>query len=266
MENPELNPELNIPEGGENTPNSPLPMAVSSQEEIPSGLESFYEQNEATGEWNLRVDGVPADQALRERSEKQKLNEFREKNTSLMKEIESMTAKLQLYGEYGTPQEIRKINEDLYKLREQQLEKKGDYNTMLEEKTKAMQEKHSRELRALQAQLSAEAKQKGELMGRLHTLALDQGITQGVQETMPLAKGANKIAVLLAREVWIVAPKTNELVAKDADGTDMMGSDAKPIRLLCRAFLINSGWVIERQYFYFLLAMDFLAIVCSNVG
>ena len=193
MDTNELNnQELGNQETGDNPiPNSPLPMAVASAEEIPPGLESFYEQNPTTGEYTLRVDGVPADQAQRERSEKQKLNEFREKNTQLMKEIEQMTGKLQSYGEYGTPQEIRKINEDLYKLREQQLEKKGDYNTMLEEKTKAMQEKHSKELRALQAQLSAETKQKGELMGWLHTLALDQGITQGAQETMPKTSGFN---------------------------------------------------------------------------
>lgn len=109
---------------------------------VPEELTKFYQKDEATGKFRLLVDGVVPQTQFEET--KTKLNEFRNTNNALKKQLEELSDFEQVVGADGkmTKDGVKTTIENLVQARVQQLKQKLEAD--LAEKEKLVNQYHSR--------------------------------------------------------------------------------------------------------------------------
>ena len=216
---------------GEGQPQAPqLPLTVASVDEIPQGLENFY-QVHADGTLRLAVNGLEDEGNKKAQAESMKVQEFRDTNTKLRQNIQALEQKLKNYDGIN-PQEFLKAKQELVKLQEEQLEKRGEFNQILDNKTKAMSEAHAKETKMLKHQLQEAQTQSTKFLDKIRALSVHQAIHNSAREGVPLIPEAVETVASLADKTWMVDGNTGELSARDYDGSDALGSDGKPLRMV----------------------------------
>tara|TARA_Y100001963_G_scaffold160024_1_gene267142 strand:+ start:1039 stop:1836 length:798 start_codon:yes stop_codon:yes gene_type:complete len=99
-----------------------LKAIIENKEEIPEGVESFYEEKD--GKFHLSVEGF---------TEKSRLDEFRESNINLKKQMEEIQSKLSQH-EGIDPVQAREALEKVKGLENKELLEKGQFDEILKNK------------------------------------------------------------------------------------------------------------------------------------
>jgi hypothetical protein len=132
-----------------------LKIKHETKAEIPAELQPLYVERD--GVWLLDVEGGFTDKA--------KLDEFRNANIALRKELEDLTARF----EGIDPTEVRKLAEDKARLEEAQALKAGEFEKVLETRLKTVKADADK-------QVSALASERDALNARLATIQIDQAV------------------------------------------------------------------------------------------
>lgn len=145
-----------------------LKFRVKSKEEIPAEQQALYVERD--GGLVLDVEGV---------AEKAKLDEFRETNNTLKKELEDQRKRF----EGIDPEQVRKLAEEKEKLEETQQLKLGEVEKVLENRLKTARADWDKQFAAVGAERDA-------LNVRLTAIQIDQGVT-----TVATKKGLRPTAI-----------------------------------------------------------------------
>ncbi len=131
-----------------------LKFRYKTKDEIPAELVSLYAERE--GGWQLDCDGV---------AEKAKLDEFRNNNTALLKQVEDLKKRF----EGIDPDEVRKLAEQKARLEEERQLKAGELDKVVESRVKGLRGEWEKQVATLNAEREA-------LNTRLTAIQIDQGV------------------------------------------------------------------------------------------
>ncbi|MGZ4965167.1 MAG: hypothetical protein ACXWBP_10050 [Limisphaerales bacterium] len=142
----------------------PLKFKYQKREEIPAELLGHYAERD--GAWQLDVDG-DADKVLAHGHDalKTRLDEFRQNNVTLLKQLEEQRKKF----EGIDPEEVRKLSEEKQRLEEERQIKAGEVEKVLETRVKGIKGEWDK-------QLAAVASERDTLNSRLMAIQIDQGV------------------------------------------------------------------------------------------
>jgi hypothetical protein len=126
----------------------------NSKDEIPAELVALYAERE--GAWQLDCDGV---------ADKAKLDEFRNNNTALLKQVEELKKRF----EGIDPDEVRKLAEQKARLEEERQLKAGELDKVVENRIKGLRSDWEKQVATLTSEREA-------LNARLTAIQIDQGI------------------------------------------------------------------------------------------
>jgi hypothetical protein len=132
-----------------------LKIKHQTKAEIPAELQSLYVERD--GGWLLDVEGGFTDKA--------KLDEFRNANIGLRKQVEDLTARF----EGIDPAEVRKLAEAKARLEEAQQLKAGEFEKVVDARLKSVKSDHDKALAALTSERNA-------LNARLAIIQIDQAV------------------------------------------------------------------------------------------
>ena len=170
-----------------------LKFRFKTKDEIPAEHVPFYAERD--GAWLLDVEGAV---------DKAKLDEFRTSNVSLLKERDDLKKRY----EGIDPEEVRSLRTASTKAAEEALLKAGEFEKVLETRTKALKGDHDK-------QLAAATTERDALNARLVAIQIDQGIV-GVATKRGLR--ATAIPDITARARGVFRLVDGVPTAFDADG------------------------------------------------
>ena len=131
-----------------------LKLRYNSKEEVPAESLALYAERE--GGWVLDVDGV---------ADKAKLDEFRNNNTALLKQVEELKKRF----EGIDPDEVRKLAEQKARLEEERQLKAGELDKVVENRIKGLRSDWEKQVATLTSEREA-------LNARLTAIQIDQGV------------------------------------------------------------------------------------------
>jgi len=179
----------------------PLKFKAKSKDEIPAEHQALYVERD--GIWVLDVDGGV---------EKSKLDEFRNTNVALLKQLEEHKQRF----EGIDPDSVRKLVEEKRKLEEAQQLKAGEVEKVLESRVKAATS-------PLEKQLGAMTTERDSLHARLSAIQIDQAV---LTEATKRGLRPSAIPDITARAKTTFRLKDGVPQAYEADGqTARMGKD-----------------------------------------
>src|SRR5512133_3591034 len=132
----------------------PLKWKYQTREEIPAEHAALYAERE--GGWQLDVDGV---------ADKAKLEEFRNTNVSLLKQIEEQNKRF----EGIDPDAVRKLAAEKERLEEERQLRAGEVDKVVESRIKGMKSDWEKQVSALTSEREA-------LTRQLTSIQIDQGV------------------------------------------------------------------------------------------
>jgi hypothetical protein len=131
-----------------------IKLKYDSLKEIPAEDVRLYVERD--GAWHLDADL---------KDERAKLNEFRNNNVALLKQIEEQNKRF----EGIDPDEVRKLADEKRKLEEEQRLKAGEFDKVLDGRVKAAKADWEKQLASITSERDA-------LSGRLTVIQIDQGV------------------------------------------------------------------------------------------
>jgi hypothetical protein len=131
-----------------------LKFRYTKKDEVPGELAGHYVERD--GAWVLDADGV-ADRA--------KLEEFRANNISLANELSAFKQRFDGID----PEEVRRLGQEKTRLEEEQKLKAGEFDKVLDARTKALKSEQEKLLQGLSAERDA-------LNAQLTAIQIDQGV------------------------------------------------------------------------------------------
>ena len=131
-----------------------LKFKYETREEVPAEAVAFYAERE--GSWQLDVDGV---------ADKGKLEEFRNTNVALLKQIEEQKKRY----EGIDPDEVRKLGAEKQRLEEERQLRAGELDKVVESRIKGLRGDWEKQVAGLTSEREALSKQ-------LTTIQIDQGV------------------------------------------------------------------------------------------
>ena len=180
-----------------------LKFIVTAETDLPEDepLRALYTKQ--GDKWILDVEGaVP----------KAQLNEFREKNITLSKQLEAL-------GDVD-PGEAAKAIKRVEELEAQLDKDKGKFDELLNKRTEAMKSEYD-------AKLSAKDSSIGEIRGQLKTLSIDQAI-QAAGGEFGLRTGAAPDLVARGRAMFDLDDDGN-IISRDSEGVQRYNSAGEPL-------------------------------------
>lgn len=140
-----------------------LKFRYANKSEIPSGLEGYYEERD--GAWFLKVEGaVP----------REKLDEFRDKNVALLKELKEVKEKF----EGVDPEEAKKLAEIKQELEDRKLKEK-DMDKILDQRVDAIRKEYQDKLTAAQGTITQRDQELSRL--RISEAAVAEALKLGLR-------------------------------------------------------------------------------------
>ena len=131
-----------------------LKFKYQTREEIPAEHAALYAERE--GSWQLDVDGV---------ADKAKLEEFRNTNVTLLKQIEEQNKRF----EGIDPDEVRKLAAEKQRLEEERQLRAGEVDKVVESRIKGLKSDWEKQVSALTSEREA-------LTRQLTSIQIDQGV------------------------------------------------------------------------------------------
>ena len=184
-----------------------LKYRYQTKDQIPSNHQPFY--TESDGAWVLDADGV---------IEKSRLDEFRNQNATLKQQLDD----LQKRFEGLDPDHVRAQLEEKRKLEEAQALKAGEFDKILESRTKALRAEFDK-------QLSAVTIERDTLNTKLSDIQIKQGVIVAATK-----RGLRSSAI---PDITARAKSTFKLIngvprAFDPDGSTVrLGANAEPMTI-----------------------------------
>lgn len=192
-----------------------LKSVVDTLESVPEALRELYAERD--GKFHLDLDGEPSGFVP-----KGKLDEFRNNNVTLMKQLE------ELKGRSLTPEELeeyKKIKEERQKMADKELIDKGDFEKLLEQRTSRMKSEYERQIQALQEATDAMEAELIEANEQLAGTLITSEISKAISAVGALRKGAMDDVIARAQRVWTF--EEGKILPKDHEGTTIFGKDGK---------------------------------------
>ena len=185
-----------------------------TQEDIPAGLEDYYE--EVDGSWLLSTD---------DKDLKDKLAEFRSNNRSLFSKNEELETKLKGLEKLDPAKydEALKALDELEELREKKMIDEGRMDEVLAERTEKMRATYEGKLEAIQGKFEAATETGSKAQARLNETLVDSAVHQAISNVGVLRKGAVFDVVHRAKGTWLLDDEQNLVPMKD--GKVMYGKE-----------------------------------------
>jgi len=198
-----------------------LPKTVAKDEfekTIPEAAREHYSLDEQSGEYHLGL--VP----------KGELNQFRDNNINLQKELKALKDKAELYKDID-PEAARQA---LAKIKE--LGSNGDGKDLIE---KAVNERVANMKKAHEADLTKLTETNSSLQSRLTNVLVNQKLGElALSKDVGIKPEAVSVLQLMAERVWSLDDKGNP-IAKDSSGSIMYGNDGKPLEM--------KAWIVAQR-------------------
>ena len=190
-----------------------MKFAYQSESDIPAGLREHYAERD--GKFVLQVEGA---------AEKARLDEFRESNIALRKELDGLKAKSKEFEGVDLA-EARKLIAQAEQQKERKLIEAGEVDKLIEKRTGAVRDKLAGEIAELRKAKEALVTQLSER--EINTAVLKAAAEHGVQKT------ATEDVLARAQRVFRLVDGRAEAV--DAKGEPLLDSDGRPLSV--------AGWV-----------------------
>jgi hypothetical protein len=187
---------------------------VNSLDNVPEPLREAYVQA-ADGKYHLDLDGLPPNAV-----DKGKLDEFRNNNVALLKQLEDFKAK---YGDVDM-EEYNRIKEEQRKLKDKELIDAGKIDELLAQRTEAMRRDFEAQRTKLLDNSTAYQTQAEKANQRLSEVLVETEVMKNVGSVGVLRSGANFDVLQRAKSVWSV--QDGQLRAMEGD-TPIYGKDGK---------------------------------------
>jgi len=200
-----------------------LAVKIKALNDVPEHLHDFYEEND-DGEFELIVDGAPKKSEEDEEADKGSrkklsadLDRYRSEAKKLEREKAALLGTLKGFGEL-TPEraaELSELETNLGKAEEGELIKKGDWDGVLNKRTKAMRDN-------LDAKLAAEAtgrKKAEETANSYRTkyrdMLIDQRLTSAITDKAQPKEKALVNILKIVKSDWTTDDEDNLVPARD---------------------------------------------------
>lgn len=193
---------------------------VDSLDGMPDALKEMYVAS--NGKYVLDLDGEPAGFVP-----KGKLDEFRNNNVELMKQLEQLKGKALTDEELA---EFKKMREEQQKLKDKQLIDAGKIDELLEQRTSNMRGEYEGKITKLEELLEALSEKLIDAEEKLAGTLITSELSRAVSQVGHLRKGAMDDLVHRAQQVWTY--DDGNIVAKNGDQV-IFGKDGKsPLTIL----------------------------------
>ena len=192
-----------------------LKAIVDNLDSVPEAMRELYTQRD--GKFVLDLDGEPAGYVA-----KGKLDEFRNNNVELMKQLEAMKGKTLSDEELA---EFQRIRDEQQKNKDKELIDKGDIEKLIEQRTERMRADYEKQIEVLTANLDELQESYIDVNDRFAGTLITSEISKHIGTVGALRKGAMDDVIARAQRNWTY--EEGNIVAKDADGTTIFGKDGK---------------------------------------
>jgi hypothetical protein len=187
---------------------------VNSLDNVPEPLREAYVQA-ADGKYHLDLDGLPPNAV-----DKGKLDEFRNNNVALLKQLDEFKAK---YGNVDMD-EYNRIKEEQQKLKDKQLIDAGKIDELLAQRTEAMRNDFEAQRAKLLENSTLYQTEAEKAKSRLGEVLVETEVMKNVGAVGVLRMGASFDVLQRAKTVWKVVD--GQLKAMEGD-TPIYGKDGK---------------------------------------
>lgn len=168
-------------------------------EDIPENIRSFYQQGQ-DGAYYLQVEGAV---------DKARLDEFRDNNTKLMRELEAFKG--------IDPKKVQEMQETQRKLEEKKLIDAGDFEGLVSQRVATMKQSYEDQINQLTQTLNTSNRQ-------LEVLLIDNAVREHAIKSGVIPTAVDDV-LLRAKTVFKV--EEGRPVAKDAKGNTLYGKDGQ---------------------------------------
>ena len=173
-----------------------LKTKIDSLEEVPEGLQQYYEET-GTGSFVLAIDGVPPQAQA-------KIAEFRDNNITLAKAKEELEERMKLYDGLDADK-AREALAKLATMEEEELVRSGDVETLVQQKLAAAQNDHLKQLESLKAARD-EAEKKAKInQAKLSEYIIQNKILEAVNSVAQPHQAAVPDILYRAKSQWRLA-------------------------------------------------------------
>ena len=179
-------------------------------------IAALYEKTE-TGQFLLSVDDTQF---------KNKIKEFRDNNTKLLKDKEELEAKMKEFGS-ATPEDLAKLKEYEAKVQAAEEEaklKEGKVEEVIAQRLAKVKEDHEKQLSTIQNTLQEEKTKAEQAHSELVRVKTHTAITNAITENYEIVQGALPDILRRAEEVWTLN-ESGQLEAREGDGSIIFSKD-----------------------------------------
>lgn len=181
---------------------------------LDSTTKTFYEEKD--GKFCLGVeDAVP----------KQKLNEFRDNNTKLLKELDEFKKK---YGNVDVD-EYTKMKTEYQKMQDKKLLDAGQIDELINQRTERMRADHTSQIEGFQNMIKSEKEKAEALRGKLEAILIDAEITKAVASVGRVRPGAMQDILARGKSIWRL--EEDQPVARTGDKILYSKDGSKPLTI-----------------------------------
>lgn len=193
-----------------------LKPVLDTLEGLSDALKELYTQR-SDGKFALDLDGEPVGFVA-----KGKLDEFRNNNVELMKQLEALKGKSLSDEDLA---EFTKLREEQQKMKDKQLIDAGKIDELLATRTEQMRKDFEAKYGALDKKYTETAEQYAQTQTRLSSVLIDAELSKTITQVGQIRKGALTDIMLRAKTAWQY--KDGQLVAVDGEGQPVYSKDGK---------------------------------------
>ncbi len=191
-----------------------LKATVASLDEIPESLRELYEEQD--GKYVLKVEGMIP---------KQRLDEFRENNIKLMKELDQLRKQMETLKDID-PEKYREMARRLQDIDEKKLLDEGKIDELVQKRTERMRAEYEHQAQAMKRALEELKQERETLNQRLSEVLIDNAI-RDIAVQAGVRKTAIPDVLSRGRQVWRLkdgkpVPLRDDQIIYGKDGTEPM--------------------------------------------
>lgn len=193
-----------------------LKLVIDKLEDVEEKYRELYKQA-ADGKFHL--------QAESDNGDKKKIDEFRENNVRLMKELDEMKKK---FGDID-PEQVKEWKKKAQEIEDKKMIEAGKIDELVEQKVERMRQEYENQIVQLKQAVDEKNVELGKTHNRLSEVLIDSEITKAVAGKVKAGAMADVLA--RGRRVWHLdengnpVPKENEKVLYGKDGKAQMTFD-----------------------------------------
>lgn len=188
-----------------------LKLIVDKLEDVEEPFRTLYKKA-ADGKFHL--------QAEADTSHKKKVDEFRQNNIDLMKELNEIKKK---YGDLD-PEKAKEWEAKIQELEDKKMLDAGQVDELVEQKVGRMRETYENQITELKKSVDAKNTELGQTSERLSKVLIDGEITKAVTKIGGVKAGAMEDIIARGRRVWQL--EEGKPIPKEGDKI-LYGKDAK---------------------------------------